>query len=78
MAGKSILPRETCAAWALVRLVARMNLCMTLQVVLADKALATAIALELTISKMGLDMRANVLSPAKNLAAILIEACPLV
>lgn len=51
---------------------------MTLQVVLSDKALATAIALELTISKMCLDVRADVFASAENLATILVQTCPLV
>lgn len=69
---------EACTTWALIRLVARMNFCMSLQVVLADKALATAIALELAISKMCLNVRTDVLSSAENFAAILVETRPLV
>lgn len=75
---KSVLSRKTGTAGALVRLVASVNLCMTLEVMLSHKAFATPIALVLSVAEMCLDMRANILPPAEDLAAILVQTCPLV
>jgi len=54
-----------------------MDLGVALQIVLADKALAAAVALVLAIAKMGLNVGADVLASPKHLAAVLVETCPL-
>lgn len=50
MSGQCILSREPAAAGALVRLVARVDLGMALEVVLADEALSAAVAAELAVA----------------------------
>lgn len=55
-----------------------MNFCMALEIVLPHKALAASIALELPVAEMCLNVRADVFPPAKDLAAVLIQTCPLV
>jgi len=60
-----------------VGLVTAVNLCVTLQVVLSNKALAAVVALELTVTKMGLDVSTNVLLAAELLVAPIEEAGPL-
>jgi hypothetical protein len=77
MARKCILSCEACATWALVRLVSGVDLRVALQVMLADKALATSVALELTISKVCLNVRSDVFSSSEDLAAALVKARPL-
>ena len=54
-----------------------MDLCVALQVVLANKALAASVALVLAVTEMCLDMRSDVLPSAKDLGAALVEASPL-
>jgi hypothetical protein len=54
MARECILSSEACATWALVRLASGVDLCVTLEVVLSDKALAASVALVLTVTEMGL------------------------
>lgn len=76
MAGERILSRKAGAAGAFVRLVARMNLCMSLQVVLANEAFAASVALKLTVSKMCLDVGSNVFSSAENLTTVKIKTSP--
>ena len=75
---KCVLSCKTGTTGALVGLVASVDLCVTLEIVLPHKALAASIALELPVAKMCLDVRADVFSSAEDLAAILIQACPLV
>jgi hypothetical protein len=53
-----------------------MDLRVALQVMLSNKALATSIALVLTIAKMGLHVRSDVLSTSENFAATFEEAGP--
>jgi hypothetical protein len=55
-----------------------MDLCVSLQIVLTNEALSAAVALELSVSKMCLDVGANVFPPAEHLATVLVEASPLV
>lgn len=69
---------EASATRALVWLVAGVDLCVSLEIVLADEALSAAVALELAVTKMRLNVGANVFSSAEHLAAILVETCPLV
>jgi len=54
-----------------------VDLCVALQVMLANKALAASIALVLTIAKMGLNVRSDVFSSSEDLAATMVEAGPL-
>jgi hypothetical protein len=77
MARESILASEACTTRALVWLVPRVDLRMALQIVLSHEALSAAIALELAITKMCLDVGADVLSSAKHLPAILVKTRPL-
>jgi hypothetical protein len=77
VACESILSGETVAAGALVGLVTTVYLCVTLQVVLSDEALAAVVALELAITKMGLDVGTNVLLAAELLVAPIEETGPL-
>jgi hypothetical protein len=77
MACKSILTGETSSTRTFVRLVARMNLCMALEVVLANETFTAAIASELSVSKVCLHMRPDVLSSSKHLATVWIHASPL-
>ena len=51
---------------------------MSLQIVLSYEAFPAAIALELSIAEMGLNMRANVLSSSKHLSAVLVQTRPFV
>jgi len=51
---------------------------MAFQVVLANEAFATSIALELPVAEMCLHMRANVFASAEYLAAILVKTGPFV
>ena len=51
---------------------------MALEIVLPHEALAASIALELPVAEMCLNVRADVLPPAKDFAAILVQTCPLV
>jgi hypothetical protein len=77
VACESILSGKAIAAGALVGLVATVNLCVALQVVLSDEALAAVIALELAITKMGLDVGTDVLLAAELLVAPIEETGPL-
>ena len=54
-----------------------MDLRVTLEIMLTNKALAAAVAFELTISKMCLNVGSDVFFPTENLSAVLIETCPL-
>jgi hypothetical protein len=77
VACESILSGKAIATGALVGLVAAVDLCVTLQVVLSNEALATVVALELTVTKMGLDVSTNVLLAAELLVASVKETGPL-
>jgi hypothetical protein len=77
VACESILSGEAVAAGALVGLVAAVDLCVTLEVVLSDEALAAVVALELAITEMGLDVGTNVLLAAELLVAPIEETGPL-
>lgn len=72
------MPGERVATEAGIWLGASMDLCMTFQVVTSNEALSAMIATELSITKMGLDMRLDVLFPAEALVAIFVLAHPLV
>jgi hypothetical protein len=76
MSGKSIVPGEAVAALARIRLDAGVNLSMTLQVVLADETFGAVDASVLAVSKMSLDMRADILLAAEELATLRILALP--
>lgn len=78
MTSECILTRKTCTTGALVGFVSRVDFCMSFQIVLTNKALSAAIALELSVAKMCLDMRTDVFSPPEHLATILVHTCPFV
>ena len=67
MASQSIVSGEAVTALARVWLHTAMDLSMTLQVMLTDKTFLAVRALELPVSKMCLNMRLDVLFPAKAL-----------
>jgi hypothetical protein len=77
VACESILSGKAIAAGALVGLVTTVNLCVTLQVVLSNEALAAVVALELAITEMGLDVGTDVLLAAELLVAPIEETGPL-
>jgi len=77
VASQGILSGKAVAARALVRLVATVNLCVTLEVMLSNKALAAVVALELAIAKMGLDVGTDVLLAAELLVAFIKQTGPL-
>ena len=77
MASQGILSGKAVAARALVRLVATVNLCVTLEVMLSNEALAAVIALELAIAKMGLDVGTDVLLAPELLVASIKQTGPL-
>jgi hypothetical protein len=54
-----------------------VDLCVALQVMLSDKALAASIALVLTIAKMSLNVGSDVLTTSEDFAATFIKAGPL-
>lgn len=70
MSGKAV------AAKAWIWFDTTVNLCMSLQVVLAYKTLLAVRALELTIAEMGLDMRLDIFFATKALVAVLVETKP--
>jgi hypothetical protein len=78
VAGEGILTSEAHAAGADVVLDARVDLCVALEVVLANEALAAVVALELAIAKVSLHVSANVLLPAEALVALGEHAGPFV
>jgi hypothetical protein len=55
-----------------------MDLSVSLEVVATNEALVAVIAFELTITKVGLNVRLNVLFAAETFVAILVSADPLV
>jgi hypothetical protein len=75
---KCVLSCKATAARALIGLVASVDFCMALKIVLAHKALAASSALKLSVAKMCLNVRADIFPPNKDLAAILVQTCPLV
>jgi hypothetical protein len=75
--GQGILSSKAVAARALVGLVATVNLCVTLEVMLSNEALAAVIALELAIAEVGLDVGTDVLLAAELLVASIKQTGPL-
>jgi dTDP-4-amino-4,6-dideoxygalactose transaminase len=54
-----------------------VDLCVTLEVMLSNEALAASVALVLTIAKVCLNVGSNVLSSSEDFAATVVEAGPL-
>lgn len=74
--GEGVLAGEAAAAGAAVRLVARVDFGVPLQVVLPHEALAAMVAAELPVAQVRLHVAADVLAPAERLAAGWEEARP--
>jgi hypothetical protein len=77
MPSECVLPCEASAAGAPVRLIAAVDLGVSLEVVLTDEALSASVALELSIAKMRLDMGTYVFSSSKDLCASWVKTGPL-
>ena len=77
MAGERVMPGEAVAARARVGLDAAVDLGVALEVVLTHETLAAVVAAILSVAKMGLDMRLDILLAAEFLIAFRVETSPL-
>lgn len=78
MSCQCIMSSECVSAQARVGFGAGVDLGMSLQVVSSDEAFSAVIASELSVAKMGLYVRFDVLFTSKSLVAIFVFANPLV
>lgn len=76
MASKGVVPGEAVPALAWIWLYSTVDLGMSLQVVLSNKALFAMRTLELSVAKMGLYMRLDVLLSSKTLLTVWVQAKP--
>jgi hypothetical protein len=78
VSSESVLSSKGITAKTRIWLGPRMNLCMPLEIMASHESFIAVIALELSIIKVGLDVRFDVFLPAKSLIAIVEFANPLV
>jgi hypothetical protein len=78
VSSESVLPGECVAAETWIGFGASMNLGVPFEIVAAHESFVAVIALELPIVEVSLDVRFDVLLPAKSLIAIVEFANPLV
>ena len=76
VAGEGVVARKRVAAEAGVRLRARMDLGVALEIVAAHKTLAAVVAAELAVAQVGLHVRLDVFFAPELLVAVFVLADP--